>query len=453
MKKIIYSILIATVLSFGIQEVSAIESEQGNVGSKELTCVYGENIQIHVTESTVTPSYAVKGSNPIFKKISTSNFQKTGSGKLVLSCPENIYMRQVSALQDSSKPIYISFNLEALGGSNYQTISLDTSKSTTDITLGDSNNFKSCVYKSDGIDHGMDVFVQYYNGQVTVDAGSFPFNGTLNASDFEKDGNLSCPDYNVYCTHVEYSGSKQCNIVKADSKHPSSEVEETLTGDEIANGKYRTYLGQLKVALKLSPNYDKIKNTNIDLGNGETTTINAINTYYGLCTTDDCGGQEYVEYAIEQGTRKIASYCNDIYENYGKDKTKYEKAMKECLGFSDFYKEVVKNGVISSDLSSDCPLLSSDMIAKLKWVLNIFRIVAPLLAFGLGTIDFIKVIASGDADKELKNAGKRLLFRIIAAVLLLVIPTILAFILDVFLGNSDGYDSDNPFCSIVEWKE
>lgn len=449
MKKIVYTLLLILTVSLGVQNIKAEE---------KLTCIYGENIKFEVSESAADASYAIKGSNAIFKEISANNFKRTVSGKLSLSCPQAIYMRQVPHLQDPSMPIYISFDIEALEGSNYQIVNLDTNKSSANISLGniDDSNFKECIYKSDGVDNGIDVFIKYYNGQVTADAGSFPVNSTLDATDFENDGKLICPDYNVYCTHVDYSGLKQCNVVKADSKHPSSDKNEPLSGDQIANGKYLTYLGELKVALQQSSNYNKIKNISIDLGDNNTTTLNEIDGIYGknfLCATVDCGGQEYIENAITTGTRNIVSYCNDIYGNYAKNKFQYSRAMKECSGFGNFYKEMANNGVISNDLSSDCPLLSRDMVDKLQWVLNIFRIVAPIAAIGLGTIDFIKVIASGDADKEMKNAGKRLLYRLIAAVLLLIIPTILAFLLDVFLGNNDGYNSDNPFCNIVEWKE
>lgn len=447
MKKTIYSIFLFSMLFLGINSVYAEE--------KQLTCVYGETVQFQVNESNVTSSYSLN-SNAIFKEISVNNFQITKDDQLILSCPVKIYMRQVPYLQDSSMPLYISFDKDALGGSVSQTVELDANKSTSNIVLGiaDSSNFKECIYKSDGIDSGIDVYIKYYNGNVTVDAGEFPFYGQLNANDFQQDGRLVCPDYNVYCTHVDYSGLKQCNIVPADSKHPASNKKDPLSGDQIANGKYLTYLGQLKVPLMQSPKYDNIKNISIKIDNNQSITLNKIDTYYGsnyLCLTSDCGGPEYIENAILKGTRNIASYCDSIYKAYGENKAKYKDEAEQCSGFGEFYKEMISSGVIDEDLN--CSLLSNDMVDKLQWVLNMFRIIAPIAAIGLGTVDFIKVIASGDADKEMKNAGKRFLHRLIAAVLLLIIPTILAFLLDIFLGNSDGYDPDNPFCNIVEWRK
>ena len=96
-------------------------------------------------------------------------------------------------------------------------------------------------------------------------------------------------------------------------------------------------------------------------------------------------------------------------------------------------------------------MFSKDFNDILQKILDIIKIAGPLLAIGLGTVDFIKAMASGDADKEMKSAFKKLSTRLIAAVLLFIIPFILAFLMDRFLGNVDGYDSDNPFCGLVEW--
>ena len=68
-------------------------------------------------------------------------------------------------------------------------------------------------------------------------------------------------------------------------------------------------------------------------------------------------------------------------------------------------------------------------------------------------VSIIKTVASGDADKEMKNTFKKFGTRLIAAVLLFLIPFILAFLMDLFLGNQNGYNSDDPFCGIVEWSD
>ena len=128
----------------------------------------------------------------------------------------------------------------------------------------------------------------------------------------------------------------------------------------------------------------------------------------------------------------------------------YKGRMDECIQFQSFYSSLVTNGIIR-DLSNGCEMLSNDFVDKLVWILDIIKIAGPILAVGLGTLDFVKVVASGDADKEMKSAFKRFGTRIVAAVLLFLVPVILAFLMDTFLGNQAVYDSDNPFCDIVEF--
>ena len=124
--------------------------------------------------------------------------------------------------------------------------------------------------------------------------------------------------------------------------------------------------------------------------------------------------------------------------------------MDECVSFNNFYSELVNQGIVDN-LANYCGILSQDFAAKLKYFLNIIMVAGPLLALGLGTVDFVKVLANGDADKEMKNAFKRLLTRLGAAALLFLVPIILAFLLELFIKPDSGYDPDNPFCDVVDW--
>lgn len=278
--------------------------------------------------------------------------------------------------------------------------------------------------------------------------------------------NTSCADYGTLYTNCHNVKNGTCEITTTNSDgyvkllidENQKDYSDIAYGGIADGGMYINYLGQLKVPLSLSSNYNKIQSYELSTRDGKKR-INNLAPFYGydkngkpyLCMTSDCGGQEYVDNSITKGINNVISYCNDIYKKYSQHKDVYKDRIDECIEFRSFYVEMANKGVI--DATESCGLLSPDLTVKIKWVLNIFRIVAPIIAIGLGTVDFIKVIASGDADKEMKNAGKRLLYRLIAAVLLLIIPTIIAFLMDVFLGNSDGYDPDNPFCNIVEWKE
>ena len=172
--------------------------------------------------------------------------------------------------------------------------------------------------------------------------------------------------------------------------------------------------------------------------------------YTYSCTGDQC--KDNLPYEVRQKLFDVAEYCQGIYQSYGESNTISTKRLDECISFVNFYNELVSNNVIE-DYSGDCGILSKDIRDKLTWILDIIKIAGPILAVGLGTLDFVKVVASGDADKEMKSAFKRFGTRIVAAVLLFLVPVILAFLMDTFLGNQAGYDSDNPFCDIVEFNE
>lgn len=159
------------------------------------------------------------------------------------------------------------------------------------------------------------------------------------------------------------------------------------------------------------------------------------------CNLETCG------YATEEKVREIKDYCNEIYDRHlsNYDSSIYGNRKDECQSFNMFYDSLVKKGVIK-DLTAGCDFISNELGEKLIWILDLLKIAGPILALGLGTLDFIKVIASGDSDKEMKNAFKRFSIRILAAILLFIIPVILAFLMDAFIGNQEGYDTDNPFC-------
>lgn len=170
------------------------------------------------------------------------------------------------------------------------------------------------------------------------------------------------------------------------------------------------------------------------------------------CNSETCLNQ--LSYSIDIAAHEIKDYCTDVYNLFldlPKDEGYFHRK-EECISYSVFYDYMVRNGIIT-DLSSGCDFVTDELGEKLTFVLDLLKIAGPILALGLGTLDFIKAIASGDSDKEMKTAFKRFYTRILAAILLFIIPIILAFLMDTFIGNKDGYDPNNPFCKIVDWED
>lgn len=88
---------------------------------------------------------------------------------------------------------------------------------------------------------------------------------------------------------------------------------------------------------------------------------------------------------------------------------------------------------LDGDLSPECEFLFGDpndeesVAHFLQDIFNIFKYAAPILCLALSIVDFVKAVGSQDKDALLKagkNAGKR----IILALILFFIPTLINFL-------------------------
>ena len=77
-------------------------------------------------------------------------------------------------------------------------------------------------------------------------------------------------------------------------------------------------------------------------------------------------------------------------------------------------------------------------------ILNIFKIVIPLLVITFGMIDLGKAVVASK-DDEIKKAAKSLMFRALAGILIFFIPTIVGFCFTL----ADGFNEDGDY-SICE---
>ena len=94
---------------------------------------------------------------------------------------------------------------------------------------------------------------------------------------------------------------------------------------------------------------------------------------------------------------------------------------------------------IDSDKSYDqnCnTYINEDMKEFLQSVFTVLKIAAPVLVLIFSFKEFLPAIMSGKQD-DIKKAGKNLTIRLIAALLLFIIPTIINILLDL-IGNSSG---------------
>lgn len=76
------------------------------------------------------------------------------------------------------------------------------------------------------------------------------------------------------------------------------------------------------------------------------------------------------------------------------------------------------------------------VIIILKFILNVVRILVPIALIVLGSIDIGKAVIAGD-EKKIKEAQKPFVKRVVAAVIVFLIPWIVDVIMNIV--GSDGY--------------
>ena len=104
----------------------------------------------------------------------------------------------------------------------------------------------------------------------------------------------------------------------------------------------------------------------------------------------------------------------------------------------------VRVSALSSLSILDCEdtLLGSvndeDSVAWLvQQILDLIKVVGPILVVVLSSIDFLQVILKGD-DDAMGKATKKLITRLILAILLFLVPVLVEWLLDIFGITTSG---------------
>lgn len=85
----------------------------------------------------------------------------------------------------------------------------------------------------------------------------------------------------------------------------------------------------------------------------------------------------------------------------------------------------------------------SEAVGLAKMVIKVLQIAVPIGLIVMGTIDMAKAVIAGD-EKKMKEAQRPFIKRIIAAVIVFLIPIIVNMVLSfVTTGNSDWIDCWN----------
>lgn len=169
--------------------------------------------------------------------------------------------------------------------------------------------------------------------------------------------------------------------------------------------------------------------------------LSSIEKYYGKAkdcdykNDDNCYTNNVIK--ADNNINSLTEMCYSIIKSRNYD----DQCVIDCLKVSDEISFLKKEYNIDN-YSGACGL--SEKIVKLfANVLKWFRYIAPALVIILGILDFIKAIASQSED-EMKKSQGRFIKRLIAAVLLFLIPFLILYLLDAF-----HLVTDNPYCNII----
>ena len=240
------------------------------------------------------------------------------------------------------------------------------------------------------------------------------------------DGN-SCPS--TSSVNVNYNSDPRFMYLTLKQNSNTGTYDET----------FKKYLGGLKNPLSIYAPKALDYTLTVE---GAPTTLSGIDANDTFCTSTECAfnAGQYTITAIE----KIKRYCSSVYRYESNNTVK--KA--ECTSFTNFLNSLVNDGVLSlDDISTGCGFITGGLSKEIKKIFNIIKIAGPILAVLLGMIDFAKAVASPDADKEMKDANKRFIRRLIAAALLFIVPTLLSFLINIFIGDKLGED---VYCDLFD---
>lgn len=135
-------------------------------------------------------------------------------------------------------------------------------------------------------------------------------------------------------------------------------------------------------------------------------------------------------------TLKTSYGIDDTYINSPKLKDKINETLskvKEQQGGTDI------------NTNDGCAVLTEPIKEKMNWILNLIKYGGSILAILLGAFDFMRAVLS-DEDNATKKAAGNFVKRLIAAILIFLLPLLLQFILTTV--EIEGFNVDAPTCGV-----
>ena len=104
--------------------------------------------------------------------------------------------------------------------------------------------------------------------------------------------------------------------------------------------------------------------------------------------------------------------------------------------------DILSFGATVSDFCNS----TKDLLRIVGIVLYIFKIAIPIIIIALGMFDFGKAVVAEKED-EIKKQTKRLIYRVIAGIVIFFIPTLVNLIFTTAVPEYESESSDLSICS------
>ena len=99
-----------------------------------------------------------------------------------------------------------------------------------------------------------------------------------------------------------------------------------------------------------------------------------------------------------------------------------------------------------------CPKAAYDVVQIIKWVINILCFAIPIIIIILCVLDIAKIVTAGNIDDKLKKeVTGRITTRLIFAVIIFLVPTIVRLIFDFIPVVKDDLNKDSTLDGAT-WK-
>lgn len=142
-----------------------------------------------------------------------------------------------------------------------------------------------------------------------------------------------------------------------------------------------------------------------------------------------------------EGSKKAEANCHNLIYQKVSDPGRTDES-----NANDKSGNQIKEPEITEFPEGNCGILGPKTIEIIKELITLVRYLVPLIVIVFGTLDFARILFSGE-ERVFKEAGAKFLKRILIGITFIFIPTIISMIIDIS-GILLDYDIDQVFCGI-----